>query len=287
MANNNNKRIKEAYNYFLIIAGSLLMAFGIVGFLNPNHVATGGTAGMAIVLNNIFSISIGAWMAIINIPLLLISLKIFGRDFAIKTITCIGSIIIFVELLSHSMQLKNLSHELLLATLYGGIIIGTGLGLVFKGGASAGGGTILAKLIATNTAVKTSTVILILDGIVVCSAGLVFGSIELALWSLISIYVTSKLIDVVLVGAQNQKIVHISSRKNLTELSILITRELGTSGTIVKGHDLGNTEYKDIIFLMIDKSRLNTLKQLALDYDENVKMIVMEASEVLGREIKG
>ena len=286
MTVSNNKRIKEAYNYLLIIAGSFLMAFGIVGFLNPNHVATGGTAGLAIVLNSIFSISIGAWMAIINIPLLLISMKYFGKNFAIKTITCIGSIILFVDLLAHWPQIKNLSHELLLATLYGGIIIGAGLGLVFKGGASAGGGTILAKLIATNTTVKTSTVILILDGIVVCSAGLVFGSIELALWSLISIYVTSKLIDVVLLGAQNQKIVHISSRRNLTELSLLISRELGTSGTIVKGHDLGNTEYKDIIFLMIEKSRLNALKQLALDYDENVKMIVMEASEVLGRELK-
>jgi len=164
----------------------------------------------------------------------------------------------------------------MLATLYGGVTVGTGLGLIFKGGASAGGGTILAKIISANTNIKTSTVILILDAMVVASAGIVFESIELALWSLISIYVGSKLIDLILVGAPNQKIVHISSSKNLRELSLIITENLGISGTIIKGNDLGDTEYKDIIFIMIDKNKLNPLKQLVLQYDEHVKMIVME-----------
>ena len=170
----------------------------------------------------------------------------------------------------------------MLATLYGGVIIGVGLGLIFKGGASAGGGTILAKIISSNSSIKTSTVVLMLDAIVVVSAGFVFQSIELGLWSLISIYVASKLIDAILVGAQGQKIVHISSTKNLTELSNLISEQIGVSGTIVKGNDLGEKEYKDIIFIMIDKTRLNTLKQLVSAYDKDVKMIVMEATEILG-----
>jgi uncharacterized membrane-anchored protein YitT (DUF2179 family) len=130
---------------------------------------------------------------------------------------------------------------------------------------------------------KTSTVILILDAMVVASAGIVFKSVELALWSLISIYVGSKLIDLILVGASNQKIVHISSSKSLKELSLIISDNLGISGTIIKGNDLGDTEYKDIIFIMIDKNKLSPLKQLVLQYDENVKMIVMEAAEVLGK----
>ncbi|MCC7017848.1 MAG: YitT family protein, partial [Rhodospirillales bacterium] len=147
----------------------------------------------------------------------------------------------------------------------------------------AGGGTILAKIIAANTSIKTSTVVLILDAIVVALAGFVFHSIELALWSLISIYVGSKLIDAVLIGAQNQKIVHISSSKNLHELSLSIKEKLGVSGTLVSGDDLGATEHKDIIFIMIDKNKLHALKQLVAAYDENIKMIVMEAVEVLGK----
>jgi uncharacterized membrane-anchored protein YitT (DUF2179 family) len=274
----------EILNYGFIVLGSLVMSIGIVGFLSPNHIATGGTAGLAIVLNNVFHLSIGLLMALINIPLLLVSLKYLGKKFAINTIICIASIVFFVDLLAKVIQLQSLSNNLMLATLYGGVTVGAGLGLIFKGGASAGGGTILAKIIAANTSIKTSTVILVLDALVVASAGIVFNSMELALWSLISIYVGSKIIDLILVGANSQKIVHISSAKSLKELSLIITENLGISGTIIKGNDLGDTEYKDIIFLMIDKNKLTPLKQLVLEYDQNVKMIVMEATEVLGKE---
>lgn len=274
----------ELLNYGFIILGSFVMSIGIVGFLSPNHIATGGTAGLAIVLNHVFHLSIGLLMALINIPLLLVSLKYLGKKFAINTIICIASIVFFVDLLAKVIQLQSLSSNLMLATLYGGVTVGAGLGLIFKGGASAGGGTILAKIIAANTSIKTSTVILVLDALVVASAGIVFNSMELALWSLISIYVASKLIDLILVGANSQKIVHISSAKSLKELSLIITENLGISGTIIKGNDLGDTEYKDIIFLMIDKNKLTPLKQLVLEYDVNVKMIVMEATEVLGKE---
>ena len=273
---------KEIINYIFILLGSFAMAFGVVAFLSPNHIATGGTAGLAIVLHNVFKLPIGVLMGLINVPLLLVGLKYLGKQFALKSIFCIASVVIFVDLFAQYFHLPVLSNNLMLATLYGGVTIGVGLGLIFKGGASAGGGTILAKIISSNSSIKTSTVVLMLDAIVVASAGIVFQSIELGLWSLISIYVASKLIDAILVGAQGQKIVHISSTKNLTELSNLISEQIGVSGTIVKGNDLGEKEYKDIIFIMIDKTRLNTLKQLVSAYDKDVKMIVMEATEILG-----
>lgn len=274
----------EILNYVFIMAGSLVLAIGVVGFLSQNNIATGGTAGLAIVLHSVFILPIGVLMALINIPLLLVSLKYLGKKFAVKTIVCLIFIVVFVDLLAEVFHLPNLSNNFLLATLYGGVTVGIGLGLIFKGGASAGGGTILAKIIASKVDIKTSTVVLILDAIVVGSAGFVFRSMELALWSLISIYVASQLIDTVLIGAQKQKIVHISSYRNLDELSRILSDNLGISGTIVKGNSLGATEYKDIIFIMVDKNRLTALKQLVADYDENVKMIVMEATEVLGKQ---
>ncbi len=274
----------EIFNYVFIVFGSFFLAFGVAGFLSPNNIATGGTAGLAIVLHHVIKLPIGVLMALINIPLLLVSLKFLGKNFAIKSIVCIFFIVVFVDFLSEIIHLPNFSNDLLLATLYGGVIIGIGLGLIFKGGASAGGGTILAKIVASKTDIKTSTVVLILDALVVASAGFVFRSIELALWSLISIYVASKLIDTILIGAHNQKIVHISSSKNLNELSHLISESLGISGTLVNGNSLGATENKDIIFIMIDKNRVNALKQIVAAYDENVKMIVMEATEILGKE---
>jgi len=265
-----------------ILSGSLLMAFGITAFLAPNHIATGGTAGFAIVMNHVYPISIGVWMTLINIPLLILSVKYIGKKFAVKTILSIVFIVLSVELLVNYFTISAFSNDLMLSTLYGGILIGTGLGLIFKGGASAGGASIIAKILTAKYGVKTSTTIMILDAFVILLAGLVFKSIELALWSLISIYVGSKLIDMILVGAQNQKIVHISSIKNLHELSKIISDELGISGTVIKGNDLQISEYKDIIFLMIDKNRLQELKQIVFNYDSHVKMIVMEANEVLG-----
>ncbi len=272
----------EILNYVYILLGSLIMAFGLVSFLSPNHIATGGTAGLAIVLHSVVNLSIGVLMALVNIPLIIIGWKYLGQKFALKTVICILLIVVFVDLFAQVFKTPNLSTNLMLAALYGGVSVGSGLGLIFKGGASAGGGTILAKIISTKTNLKTSSVILILDALVVISAAYVFKSIELGLWSLISIYVGSKLIDTILVGAQNQKIVHISSSKNLIELSRIISESIGVSGTIVNGNDLNSSEKKDIIFIMIDKNRINTLKQIVYHYDSEVKMIVMEATEVLG-----
>lgn len=109
---------------------------------------------------------------------------------------------------------------------------------------------------------------------------------EVSMWSIISIYAASKLIDMILFVAPNQKIVHISSSLNLDALSKSISENLGVSGKVVVGHDFLATEKKDILFIMIDKNKLNVLKQLMVEYDPNVKMNVMEAVEVLGKEAR-
>jgi uncharacterized membrane-anchored protein YitT (DUF2179 family) len=270
-------------NYIVILAGSIVMAVGITGFLAPNEIATGGTAGLAIVMHHLIPWPIGVLMALINIPLIILGYRYLGKSFVSKTVFCIASIVVSVDVLDNIIQVPNLSNNTLLATLYGGIFIGAGLGFIFKGGASAGGGSILAKIISKLYHQKESLVIMILDGLVIVLTGIVFQNMELALWSLIGIYTTSKMIDMILIGAGGQKIVHISSSKNLVELSNIINEQLQINGTLVNGHDLGNTEHKDIIFLMVDKNKLQSLKLLVLKYDENVKMIVMEATEVLGK----
>lgn len=273
---------RELVNYAFIVIGSFLLSLGIVGFLAPNKIATGGTAGLAIIFHYLFNLPTGLLMAIINIPLLILGLRFLGRKFAYRSTTCIALIVVFVDVLDNLVKLPNLSDDLLLATLYGGVCVGLGLGFIFKGGGSAGGGTILAKIIVSKIDVKTGTVVLVLDAVVVCSAGFVFNSIELALWSLISIFAASKLIDSILTGRQNQKIVHISSLKSLDALSKNITESLGVSGTIVSGNDLDISEQKDIIFIVVEKNRINALKNLVQQYDSSARMIVMEATEMLG-----
>lgn len=274
---------QNLFNILFIISGSLIASIGMVVFLSPNHIVTGGTAGLSMLLNQHYSISIGTWMLIINIPLVLLGWQQVGRKFAISTIFCIILLAISSDIFVKTLHLKSISNNLLLATLYGGILIGLGLGLIFKGGASAGGASIIAKLLFNKYHIKQGNTILILDTIIVILAGISFNNIELALWSLISIFVSTKLIDAIILGAPTQQIVHISSAKNLHELSKLISTQMSISGTVIKGNDLQISEYKHIIFIMVDKSRLHELKQLVLSYDTNVKMIVMQATEVLGK----
>ena len=273
---------KEFFNYTFIIIGCALMAFGVVGFLSPNNIAMGGTGGLAIIFNNLFKVSIGILFALINIPLLLVSIKYLGKYFALKSTIAILLTSLLIDVLSEIIGLAPMSKEPLLATLYGGVTVGAGIGFIFKGGGSAGGGTIIARIVTSKTSLKTGTVILILDTIVVIATGIVFNSIELALWSMISIFTTTKLIDMILTGRPNERIVHISSCNSLDDIGLLINEKIGVNGTLVKGSNLSLSEKKDMIFVTVPVNRLNSLKQLIYENDTSAKMIVMEASALLG-----
>lgn len=273
---------KEFFNFTFIVVGCALMAFGVVGFLSPNSIAMGGTGGLAIIFNSLFKISIGILFAIINIPLLLVSIKYLGKYFAIKSTIAILLISAFIDTLSHFVSMDPLSNEPLLATLYGGIFVGAGIGFIFKGGGSAGGGTIIARIITSKTSLKTGTVILILDSIVIVATGFVFNNVELALWSMISIFITTKMVDVILTGRPNGRIVHISSPNNLEAIGLLINEKIGVNGTLIKGNNLSLTQEKHMIFVTVPINRLSTLRQLIRTEDTSAKMIVMDASEMLG-----
>ncbi len=273
---------KEFFNYTFIVIGCAIMAFGVVGFLSPNDITMGGTGGLAIIFDSVFKSSIGILFMMINIPLLLVSVKYLGKYFALKSAIAIILIGVFIDVLSEFIGLGALSEIPILATLYGGIAVGVGIGFIFKGGGSAGGGTIIARIVTSKTSLKTGTVILMLDSAVVIAAGIVFNSVELALWSMISIFTTTKMIDIVLTGRPNDRIVHISSCNNLDAIGILIKERIGVNGTLVKGNNLSLSEKKDMIFVAVPINRLETLKQLIFENDKSAKMVVMDASELLG-----
>lgn len=270
----------EIRNYVFIFLGCVFLSLGMVGFLIPNKIATGGIAGLSIIFHHLFNLPTGLVLALVNVPLLLVSVKYLGKKFAFRTIFTIGLTAIMIDFFSEFLNFPTLSNNTLLATLYGGVAVGVGLGLIFKGDASAGAGTILAKILNTKWGVKTGDVILVLDAVVVVSAGLVFNDVELALWSLISIYVASKLIDTIITGKRTEKIVHIAAR-DLETLSHKIAEELNINGTILKGQDLNFATDRNVIFIVVELNRLNALRTLVQQFDANAFMVVMEASELL------
>ena len=264
----------ELKNYLFIIVGAIFLATGMVGFLIPNKIATGGIAGLSIIFHHLFELPTGVILMLVNIPLLLLSLNYLGRRFAVRTIITIVIIALFIAIAAFS-------DNTLLSSLYGGVLVGIGLGLIFKGESSAGAGTIIAKILNEKANIKTGDAILILDALVVVAAGIVFKDIELALWSLISIYVSAKLINLLLTGSKHQKIVHIAL-DHPEKLQQRITKELGITGTLMQGKDLYNSNHKNIIFIVVDNSKINILKKMVYATAPNALMIVMEATELLG-----
>ncbi|MEE4255112.1 MAG: YitT family protein [Desulfuromusa sp.] len=272
----------EIRNFLYISAGAVALALGIVLFLAPNKIATGGTPGMAILLNFLISLPIGSLMLMINLPLLLISSKMLGRAFALRSVIAILIASICIDFFSEVLHLQAISQNVLLATLYGGIAVGIGVGLILRGNASAGGTTIIARLIAARSQYKPGQIILIFDVMIIVASGFVFADIERALWSMISIYATAKCIDIILTGTLSEKVVHIATNK-VEVLSQKIIDNLGRQGTILTGTGLYKNEQKTLIFVTVEARQIALLGDIIRNNDPDAFMVVMDAAEMLGR----
>jgi uncharacterized membrane-anchored protein YitT (DUF2179 family) len=269
-------------NSFYLLLGSSFIALSVVLFFLPNNITTGGTPGMAILLHHLTGFSIGSMIIAINVPLLIWGGKYLGRVFAIKTIIAIILISFFIDLFANLFTFEPLTSNILLASIFGGLIIGLGVGLIIKANASAGGSTIIARIVSANSHIKAAQVILYIDMLIVVSSIYVFKDFEKALWSIMSIYATAKAIDVVLTGTLSTKVIHIASNK-AEILSEKISQTLGEQGTILKGSGIFQKEDKTLIFIVVDVKKLAILREIIRENDPEAFMIVMEASEMLGR----
>lgn len=272
----------EFINSLYIFTGSLLVSLSIVLFFIPLEFTTGGTPGAAILLSHLSGFSEGTMVLAINIPLLIWGAKYLGRIFAIKTVITVLLISFFIDLFNHFLNIDLLISNILVAGIFGGFIIGIGVGLIIKGNSSAGGATIIARVLALKFYIKPAQVILISDALIVASSIFIYKDFEKAVISIISIVSTAKAIDIVLTGTLSTKVIHISSSKAL-ELGEKINRELKVEGSILKGLSLNGKEDKTVILLVLDIKKLNDLKQIIEKTDKDAFMIVMEASEMLGR----
>lgn len=274
--------VEELKSALYILIGSLLIALSVVLFFIPHQFTTGGTPGMAILLHHLTGLSIGSLIVIINIPLLLWGIKYIGKIFAIKTIVTIFLISTFTDLFVKYLDFGLLISNILVASIFGGLIIGFGIGLIIKGNSSAGGSSIIAKIVCANSHFKASYIISFVDALIVISSIYIFKDFEKAVLSVISIYVTAKGMDVVLTGTLSTKVIHITTNEPEL-LSQKITENFGIYGTILSGSGIFKHENKTLIFLVLDVKKLRFLRQIIQECDKDAFMIVMEASEMLGR----
>ncbi len=273
---------KELKRYLYIAIGASLLAIGVVLFLIPNQIVSGGTPGISILLNYFTGIPAGILMFAVNVPLVLISLKFIGKGFAIRTIFSIMVSSSVVDILREYFEVTGWTNEPILASIFGGVAIGLGLGFIIAGNASAGGPSIIARIVADKMGWKQANVIIALDIIIVIIAGIVFASTESALWSLISVYTTGRSMDMLMSGRPSKKVVHISS-KNVEIITQYIIDELGIEGTILEGLGFDFQEKRKIIMIVADNSKIRTLREIVKQHDKDGFLVIMEASELLGR----
>jgi len=265
-----------------VTLGAVFLAAGLVFFLIPNKIATGGVAGLSIVGHYLSGLPTGAIMLTLNLPLLAIGLKYFGKKFLLRTIYAIVVASFLTDLFVINLHFERLTDQLMLATIYGGVLVGIGLALVFKGDASAGGGTVIARIISQKTRFKTGQVLFTMDVFVISSAALTFRNVELALWGFLTIFIASQVVDLILTGKPFAKVVHLVTT-HTPEIGEQIISDLGRSATIIEAKGLYSGEQKNLLMVVVDSSQIFRLRDIVQIHDPDAFMIVSDAREILGK----
>jgi uncharacterized membrane-anchored protein YitT (DUF2179 family) len=267
--------------YVYVIVGAAIIAVGFNVFLLPNQVASGGVSGISTILHGLFGWNPGIVQYAFNIPLFIAGVLLLGKKFGIKSF--IGTITLpFIVLLTNSWE--PWTDNPLLGALFGGIVVGLGIGLVFKGNASTGGTDLLAQIITKFTGLSLGTSVLLIDGVIAISAAIVFD-LEKGLYALIGLYVTTKTIDIIQLGFSQSKMVYIITLKQ-DEVREAIYAEINRGVTKLPAIGGYTGEARPVLMVVVYQTEFTKLKQLIKSVDPSAFVIVSDAYEVLGEGFK-
>lgn len=275
---------KKVLGYVLMTLACFCYAVGISLFVEPNNIASGGVTGIAIILNKAIGGSTGIWFFVINIPILLIGMWKFGFKFLMSTVYCTTIISVFTDLLSRYGS--PLTNDVLVATIAGGMLTAIGMGGVFKAGATTGGMDIVVKLCKLKFPyMKTGSLFLIMDFLVVLASAVVFQDIDRAFYSAMEVFVTSTLLDLVLYGKDGAKLIYIISDKS-EKIAARLLDELNIGVTYMEGQGAYSGREKKVIMCVTKKQIAPRAEEIVKEEDPNTFMIVSSASEIYGEGYK-
>lgn len=275
---------KKVLGYVLMTLACFCYAVGISLFVEPNNIASGGVTGIAIILNKAVGGSTGIWFFVINIPILLIGMWKFGFKFLMSTVYCTTIISVFTDLLSRYGS--PLTNDVLVATIAGGMLTAIGMGGVFKAGATTGGMDIVVKLCKLKFPyMKTGSLFLIMDFLVVLASAFVFQDIDRAFYSAMEVFVTSTLLDLVLYGKDGAKLIYIISDKS-EKIAARLLDELNIGVTYMEGQGAYSGKEKKVIMCVTRKQMAPRAEEIVKEEDPNTFMIVSSASEIYGEGYK-
>lgn len=265
--------------YVIITIGTLIVALALDIFLIPAKLAAGGISGLATVLHHLLGVNTGVLIFVFNIPIFAAGILVLGRKFGISSLYAIVTLSLFLNVFADAALATE---DLFLQSIFGGLMSGTGLGIVFSAGATTGGTDIVAKLLQRKWQyLPLASLLLLADACVIVFATLAFKNLYIGLYSAVALFVSSKVIDTILEGANFAKMVFvISDHHEDIARRIMDEMERGVTGIYSRGMYLGSD--KMMLICIVKRFELPRLKRLVRDCDREAFVMLSDAREVLG-----
>lgn len=267
---------------FMTTVGTVLYAVSIGLFLDPNHLSAGGVTGIAQILSEYLPIGTGTLSLLMNIPIMFLGMWKFGwRFFALTAYALVLSAPLIDVFVAHP-----LTNDPVLAALAGGALLGVGMGILFRAGSSSGGVDIITKVIRLRFPhVKTGVIFFILDAIIIGASALVFGNLDIGLYATIGILITTFVMNYVLYGSDEARMVYIISNEP-QKIANLLLAELNLGGTFLNGYGAYTGKEKKVLMCVMRPKQLPAAREVAASVDPNAFLIVAGVSAVFGEGFK-
>ena len=302
---------QEVFAYILLIVGSALFAVGDVMFVNPYLMAPGGTYGLSNVLNTLWPWKIAFYAICMDVPLLIIGTIILGPKFGVKTVVSTILIFLFTFLLESIWGYNPVIHDgaivanpieglsmveipnhggwfvpdYFLNTVVAGLIYGVAIGLIFRSGATSGGSDIISMILHKYTKISLGTLVLIVDSCITLTTFIAFGDIRLPIYSIIIIFIESKVIDLVVDGIKSYKTALIVTDK-MEEVKNYILNDLKRGGTCITGEGLYNGTERKMIYVTMERADFVKLRANLRNLDPTAFVNVIDSAEIMGKGFK-
>lgn len=273
-----------SHSYILI--GSFILASGFVLFITPYKIVPGGVYGISIVLHYLFGTPVGLVALCFDIPLTIIGIKILGPRFGYKTVLGFSLTALFTDTLTYFWGFEPLvKGDALLSSIFGGVLVGVGLGLIFRSKATSGGSDIIAMIFAKYTRLPLGMLMIYVDSVIVLVGFFVFKDWKIPLYSWIVIFITGKVVDIVMTGMSSDKSIFIISEKH-EEIRDKIINNLNRGGTYIEGKGMFNMADRKIIFTVVSRRELAILEEYIHEIDPKAFLTILDATEILGEGFK-
>lgn len=273
-------------SYLYIIFGTLIMAVGYVYFIIPYKIVPGGIYGISIVLHYLLNTPIGLVALAFNIPLTILGIRILGPRFGVKTVVGFILAAIYIDGLSYLSGGKPLvEDDPLLSAIFGGVLIGLGVGLFFKSKASTGGSDVISMILSKRSRIPIGQLMIIVDSVIVLLGFIAFKDWKIPLYSWIVIFIMGKVVDTVLEGISYERTVYIVSEKN-NEIAERLKNTLNRGGTLLAGHGIYEGKDRPVLMTVMNRRELTILIQHIKDIDPEAFVTVVAANKILGKGFK-